>query len=102
MPLNPDDFPELGEQRINAINALNEDQIVYEIERGNDSRFGGRSKPALVTALTLIKNDRIDRANKHMLAEAREANRIAKHARIWSGIAVLVASIALLINRLDS
>lgn len=104
MKLTPENCPNVSQNRLDAVNALSDEELRLEIEKGRASRFGVEMQPVLRMALSL--REEVSRSNaraedleiargrneiaKDALKEAKAANRKADSARIWSAIAVLV------------
>lgn len=53
MLLNPENCPGVNERRLESVNALSDEELTLEIEKGNNSRFGPKLIPVLKTALKL-------------------------------------------------
>jgi hypothetical protein len=112
MLLTPENCPNVSQNRLDAVNAMPDSELRLEIEKGRASRFGETMQPVLRTALNLREefyksNERnkelsigreANRIAAAALLEAKDANRKADGARMWSAIAVLVTVLLVLIN----
>jgi hypothetical protein len=108
MKLTPQNCPDVSQRRLDAVNALSEDELRLEIDKGRSSRFGEPMQPVLKLALSLRTQVTSAQQREEDLEIARERNSIAKEAlrkadqaRFWSAIAVLVTVILAAVSFLN-
>lgn len=105
--LTKEDCPNINQERIDKVNALTDEQLIYEIEAGRESCFRESMRPALKLALKKREDvqenekrteelDLVRSANEiaqQALAQSKIANQKSDKARFWAAIAVLVTVI---------
>ena len=87
-------FSQISKKRRDAMDLLTEDELIFEIKRGRESRFS-KSLHYLEYRLHKINDEKEGKAREEDLAIAREANYLSKEANQYSVEANLLSKWAI-------
>ena len=111
MELTKDNCPGVNDDRLASVNAMSDEELALEIEKGAASRFGQKMQPVLKLAQRLreqaaqssARSEELEiardanRIAEEALQAAKDANRISKEAKLWSAGAVFISAVTALI-----